>query len=132
MAPLIAVLDDDPAFLNLMNILLGQEGYRTVTSREERDALAMIRRERPDLLIMDLRMLSPRTGWLLLDELRRHPDTAALPVIVCSGDGDALRENAGVLRERRCVALAKPFDLEDLLEKVRSSIGTAGSADESP
>ncbi|HEY8490805.1 MAG TPA: response regulator [Dehalococcoidia bacterium] len=128
MAPLIAVLDDDPAFLNLMNVLLTQEGYQTLAWRENQDALTLIRRERPDLLIMDLRLVEPESGWVLLEKLRRDPETLELPVIVCSGDADALRRNAGVLQALRCAVLEKPFDLDDLLETVRRVTAEPGGA----
>lgn len=123
--PLIAVLDDDPAFLNMMQLLLTQEGYRTIPWREGQSAVEMIRRERPDVVIVDLHMARSETGWGIIDELRRHPETTDLPVIVCSGDSLALREKAAFLRQSRCVALEKPFDLDDLLDKVRAS--AAGS-----
>jgi CheY-like chemotaxis protein len=119
----IAVLDDDLAFLNLMKVLLTQEGYQTIPWQERRGAVDMIRRERPDLLIMDLRIVSADAGWDLLDELRRYPDTERLPVIVCSGDTVALRRNAATLKEKGCETVEKPFEVEDLLAKVRRCAG---------
>lgn len=121
--PLIAVVDDDTAFLRMMNVLLLQEGYQTLLWLHGTGAYEMIRREQPDLVILDLRMDNPQAGWQTLERLRQDPRTAAIPVIVCSADTAFLRDQRERLRGHRCQPLEKPFDLEDLLATVQALIG---------
>ncbi|HET9014336.1 MAG TPA: response regulator [Thermomicrobiaceae bacterium] len=122
---LIAVVNDDSDFLEMMSTLLIDEGYRTVTAYSSKDAHDVIRRERPDLVILDIRMEQPASGWNLLDLVRLDPATTDLPVLVCSADALFLRAKADLLRAQRCEALEKPFDLDVLLERVRGMLAAA-------
>ena len=122
---LIAVINDDTAFLRLMDRLLRQEGYRTIAWFEGDSAYEMVHREQPDLVILDLRLDNPETGWMVAELLRLDPTTTHIPIIVCSADAVFLREKEQILREKGCDILEKPFDLQDLLEKVMTAIGPA-------
>jgi CheY-like chemotaxis protein len=81
--PLIAVIDDDP-FLDLMAEALAGEGYRAVVGRVEGEAMALVRANHPDLVIIDVVMSRPGSGMRLLRALRDEPGYAHLPAIVCS------------------------------------------------
>ena len=124
MAGLIAIINDDTAFLQLMSSLLSEEGYETLVWRESENAHEVIVREQPALVILDIRLEHPEAGWQLLDLIRLDPKTAAVPVIVCSADSIFLREKAELLRQKRCEVLEKPFDLDDLLDKVQTMLGS--------
>jgi CheY-like chemotaxis protein len=123
--PLIAVVNDDTLFLELMHDLLTQEGYRTAIWKEGDTAYEMIKEHKPLLVILDIRMERPDTGWMVLELMRLDPTTAGIPVIVCSADTQRIREKEAYLREKGCDALEKPFLLEDLLAKVQAFIGPA-------
>lgn len=122
---LIAVVNDDTLFLELMHDLLTEEGYQTKIWKEGDKAYEMIREHRPALVILDIRMERPDTGWMVLELLRLDPATADIPVIVCSADTQRIREKEAYLREKGCDVLEKPFLLADLLEKVHARIGPA-------
>jgi DNA-binding response OmpR family regulator len=123
--PLIAVVDDDAAFVDLMREVLTDEGYRVVVSTAEEDAAAMVARARPALAILDLRMTEASSGFTILRTLRDDPSTAALPVLICSADVIFLRDHADELRTLGCQTLPKPFDLDTLLRTVRAMLGNA-------
>ncbi len=123
---LVAVVNDDTLFLELMHDLLTQEGYRAVIWKEGDKAYNMIKEHRPVLVILDIRMEHPDTGWMVLELMRLDPETAHIPVIICSADTSRIREKEAYLREKGCAVLEKPFLLEDLLEKVQAFIGPAG------
>jgi CheY-like chemotaxis protein len=122
--PLIAIVDDDMPFLELMDDLLRDAGFRTIGCATTSDALATVARARPDLVILDLWMETRDAGWQLLDRLRRDPGTAAVPVLICSADHEGLSEHAERLSADGYTALAKPFDLEDLLAAVSTLLAT--------
>jgi CheY-like chemotaxis protein len=123
--PLIAVVNDDTLFLELMHDLLTQEGYRAAIWKEGDTAFEMIKEHEPQLVILDIRMEHPDTGWMILELIRLNPATARIPVIICSADTQRIREKETYLREKWCDVLEKPFILEDLLRKVRTFIGPA-------
>ncbi len=123
--PLIAVVNDDTTFLQLMHDLLIDEGYEVFIEKEHGNAPAAIRKHRPDLIILDIRMDHPESGMQILEVIRLDPTTVNLPVIVCSADHRFLRDKEALLREKHCDILEKPFDLNDLLKKVHAVIGPA-------
>jgi CheY-like chemotaxis protein len=112
----IAVIDDDSVFLELMQDLLGAgEGYEVVTSSQWIDSFGFVKALRPDLVILDLMMGRDQTGWAVLDLLREDTDTRDIPVIICSAAAPALDRHADRLAQGPVAALAKPFDVEQLL-----------------
>lgn len=107
----IVVINDNAVFLDFMQELLCQEGYETITWRDADTAHAMVAREMPDLVILEL--------------LRLDPKTTEIPVIICSADLAFLRQQVDHLRTLRCDVQEKPFRLDDLLGKVTAFIGPA-------
>ena len=122
--PLIAVVNDDAAFLELMHELLTDESYTTVLLHEGSSAYDMIRKQHPDLVILDLRLEHPEAGWKTLQLLRLDPETTDIPVILCSADMRALREREDWLKERDIKVLEKPFNLDDMLKMVKDVTGS--------
>lgn len=121
--PRITVINDDTAFLQLMYELLTEEGYETSIYRETTAIHATLRQELPDLVIIDIRMEQPSTGWQVLELLRLDPVTSNIPVIVCSADVNDLRAKEPLLKRAGYASLEKPFDLDDLSTLVRDKIG---------
>jgi len=111
----IAVIDDDGAIRDLLAEVLAGEGYEPLLFADSEAALPALGGHPPDALIMDLQLPPPLDGWTLLARLRADPALRALPVLVCTGDERAVREQAAVLERPGCAVLAKPFDLDDLL-----------------
>ncbi len=129
-ASLIAVINDDTVFLKLMQDLLSDEGYQVVVRIGGTSAYALIKQEMPDLVILDIRVEHPEPGWLTLDLIRFDPATTRIPVLVCSADSRQLREKAARLKDMRCEAIEKPFDLDDLLFRVRGILNRSQQPDD--
>ncbi len=118
MAGTVAVFDDDTAILDTMRDMLTDAGYRVVAEATTDDALAIVLRERPAVVILDFWMAGRAAGLAALRLIREHPATATTPVLICSADRAALHEYADDWRALGCETLAKPFDLDDLLDRV--------------
>lgn len=116
--PLIAVVNDDRNFLDLMEQLFEEEGYRVTLVHDAGDAYSTIKRHQPELVILDIRLGNPDAGWKVLEVLRLDPATTNIPIIVCSADLHALRTCEERLRQMRCECLPKPFDLDELTSLV--------------
>jgi CheY-like chemotaxis protein len=93
--PLIAVVNNDLPFLDLMKELLTEEGYRVILHHEGDTAYALIRKEQPDLVILDIRLEYPEAGWTVLDLIQLDPETTHIPVILCSADPTPPGEGGG-------------------------------------
>ncbi len=117
-AALIAIIEDDDAVLGMITECLECDGYHTLPHRRGAGAYELVARERPDAIVLDIRLEHPRAGMAVLQRLRRDPATAAIPVLVCTADAPFVREYARTLAQRRCAVVAKPFDIADLLDAV--------------
>jgi CheY-like chemotaxis protein len=124
--PVIAVVNDDTQFLRLMEMVLFNAGYDTLIFFEGTTAFDDIRSHLPDLVVLDIRMESPESGWLILDLMRLDETTANIPVVVCSADHDQLLSKEEYLATKRASVLLKPFDIDDLVSKVREYVDPAG------
>jgi CheY-like chemotaxis protein len=115
----VAVIDDDTDFLQLMHDLLEEEeGLDVLIHREWDKAYEFVKAERPDLVILDIRLGGEELGWAILNLLTLDPITRPIPVIVCSAAIQSLHEQQPWLDKFGICALPKPFDLEMLLEMV--------------
>jgi CheY-like chemotaxis protein len=114
----IVVVNDSPELLELMKELLEDEGYRTIVCADATQAYRLVKDTRPNLLILDARM-SDLPRWYVLDAVKLDPETASIPVLICSAAVREIQEAEGRLRAHGCEVLLKPFDLSELLEKVQ-------------
>jgi CheY-like chemotaxis protein len=124
----IAVVDDDPVFLELMRDLLGVgEGHDVLTSGDWIGSVEFIKSVRPDLVILDLMMGREQAGWAVIEILRADALMRSVPIILCSAALPALDSHAGRMREVGAVELiSKPFDVDDLLDAIERLQGTMG------
>ena len=130
--PRITVINDNPEFLELMNALLEKNaGYDVTTIDGDliRD-IEPIRGSRPDLLVIDLRLRRDGlAGWDILLAIRHDAELAQLPIILCTGDLEGLKEHAEAITQDPMVAtLQKPFHVEELEDLVRRFVGEAATA----
>jgi DNA-binding response OmpR family regulator len=119
----IAVINDDTTFLQLMHDLLEEEeGYTVTICKEADNAYRFVKENRPDLVILDIRVGHEESGWLILNLLTLDPATRPIPVIICSAAIYSLQEHEGLLQKYDCDVLPKPFDLNTLLDKVKAAL----------
>ncbi len=114
----IALVDDDPHTVTLLDELFSEEGYRTLAISAGADAYTTIAREVPDLVVLDLWLEQQDTGWTIYDRLRADDATARIPIIVCSADVGTLRQRAAEIVARGDATIEKPFDIASLLALV--------------
>jgi CheY-like chemotaxis protein len=110
----VLVVDDDPFIRTLLVAWLQEAGYSVVTAEDGQQALEQIRRERPDVLLLDL-MMPKLDGYSVARVIRYHEDTRHLPIIVLSADVRAPQKLNGI---RVDGFLSKPFDLDEVLDRV--------------
>ncbi len=99
------------------------EGYKATLWDRRENAYYTIKRERPDLIIIDIRLQNREDGWKILEQVRLDPMTTEIPAIVCSADTQFLRWKRRQLQELDCAVLEKPFRLAGLLRAVRTMLG---------
>jgi putative two-component system response regulator len=124
----IFIVDDDAAIRTLLRKLLSPGGYRVEEFELAEPALARIRDEPPDLVLLDLQ-LPDLSGHEVLEAIRLDPTTRLLPVVMLTGQGsreDKIRATGEGVSD----FLTKPFSAEELLPRVRSLVMMKHFADE--
>lgn len=116
MAPIL-VVDDDDAIRNLVALVLEDEGYEVLTAANGEQALRLIERDTPSLVLLDLNM-PVMNGWELHARLRQA--APEIPVIFMTAGQDASRE---AHQHAAAGHLSKPFDLDDLLRVAATYVG---------
>lgn len=117
----ILIVDDEPNIVRFVQINLERQGYDVITATDGWECLEKVRSEKPDLLLLDIKMPIV-DGIGVLKELRETPDTANLPVIIMSKE-DEDRDTLASDDDRVERYLPKPFDLKELLAMVKTILG---------
>lgn len=111
----ILIVDDDFEIIESVRYALEGAGYEVVIARDGNQGLALAERENPDLMILDM-MMPKRSGFLVLEKLRRLRDEP-LPVIMITGnEGSRHKAYAELLGVNDYIR--KPFAMDRLLAAV--------------
>jgi len=118
----ILLVDDDPDLLKLISLRLTSAGYRVRTAESGETALAAIAVQRPRAVVTDLRMPGI-DGLQLFDAIhRQHP---AMPVLILTAHG-TIPDAVAATQRGVFGFLTKPFDSQELLQKVAAALKAAG------
>jgi DNA-binding response OmpR family regulator len=126
----ILVVDDEPKLVGVVRDYLERDGYRVVAAADGKEALERFRRERPDLVVLDL-MLPEMDGLEVCRRIRRESD---VPIVMLTARAEEVDELLG-LELGADDYVTKPFSPRTLLARIRtvlrrSRVGTG--ADEAP
>ena len=113
----ILVVDDEPAWLKSMAHELRKEGYQVKEAKSVSEALMLLAKFRPDLIVSDL-MMPELNGFDLLDKIKQLPKISSTPVVFFSAIDDFhARKVARDLGAAACIL--KPYDKDDLVGALR-------------
>ena len=120
----LVVADDDPDILRLLERRLSRRGYEVVVAADGTAALEAVRRTDPDAVVLD-RLMPAMSGEEVCAALKSDERTAAIPVVLLSAQASEreIVEGFGVGADEY---LTKPFDLDELDERLRRLVGAAG------
>lgn len=112
----ILVVDDSPTQRHYLVDLLTRRGYVVTTAENGTEALLKIRADRPALVVMDV-VMPGANGFQVTRALVRDPQTASIPVILCTSKS-ADTDRIWGMRQGARGYLVKPVDAEELLAKI--------------
>ncbi len=116
----ILIVDDSPTALMWQQILLRLEGYDILTAMDGVEGVRVARRERPDLIVLDVSM-PKMDGFEACRALRAAPETMATPILIATTHGGVDNVLAGY--EAGCNAfLTKPLERSEYLMTIRSHV----------
>ena len=116
----VLVIEDEPNIIEAINFILSRDGWSVDTHSNGHDAVDVVLAKAPNLVILDV-MLPGRSGYDILKDLRAHPLTAQLPVLMLTARGQNKdRDMAQRLGASRF--MTKPFSNAEVLEALRSLV----------
>jgi CheY-like chemotaxis protein len=116
---LVVVIEDDRNLRETIGFILKEERIRTMPAADGMSGLAMIRRHRPKVVLLDM-YLPHMSGFELLDDLRNDPILEHIFVIAVTGMAED-SEELGAMRGKADVIMSKPLDEDRLLKLIRNA-----------
>ena len=122
----VLVVDDDEALRSVYSRVLTKEGYAVQMAASAEDALAYVKQERPDAILLDLRMpLINGVGFLY--RLRQDPANQNIAVALITGETTLDESTIGDLRSLSAQVWHKPLSLDDIRRVTRALLNPGGS-----
>jgi len=117
----IMIVDDEPLNMDVLRVHLEMEGYRHfVTLSDSTVAIDAIKKEQPDILLLDL-VMPEVSGFDILTAIRKIPETKQIPVVVLTSSSDA-QTKLQALQLGATDFLAKPVDASELALRLRNTL----------
>ncbi len=126
----IMVVDDDQIILKTLSIALISSGYQVFTAADGPEAITVVTREKPDLILLDL-LFPPdaanvggalQDGFFIIEWLRRMGEARDIPIIIISGDKSA-KNKKNALATGAVGFFTKPIDRIALVAAIRAILG---------
>src|SRR5882757_3610074 len=115
----ILVVDDAPEIVAMLTTRLGHRGYKVSTASDGHRALELARREKPDIVLLDV-MMPGKSGWEVARALKQDPVTQDIKIVMVTAIGEQVNEITSPLYGADAY-IDKPFEFEKL-ERVISSL----------
>lgn len=112
----ILVTEDDPDAREVLSVILAAEGLAVITAEDGQQALRLIERTPPDLIITDIQMPN-LDGIELIKRLRAHPQLHRVPIVVLSAVSGGIADDA--IKAGANQTTPKPMQLDALLGLIR-------------
>jgi two-component system, LuxR family, sensor kinase FixL len=113
---MVMVVDDDPNALDIVRTFLESRGYTVATAKDGKEALALLERTRPALVLLDV-MMPGMDGWEVARIIKNHPAFGSTRVVMLTARSDFADKHEG-LRAGADDYIVKPIQLRELGERV--------------
>ena len=120
----ILVADDEPNIVISLEYLMKREGYTVLVARDGQEALDMIARDRPDLVLLDV-MMPKKSGFEVCQAVRASEELQATKILMLTAKGDPMDRIVG-LELGADDYLPKPFEPRELLARIRAVLRRHG------
>jgi len=116
----ILVVDDNPFITDVFETMLTRGGYKSVTANSGKECLEILKKQTPDLILLDI-MMEPMDGWETLEKIKENPKTKNIPVLMLTAKQLTPPEAAeyGILIEDYVL---KPITTSELYSAIENAL----------
>ena len=124
----LAYIEDEAEMIDLVRMILGRRGYTVLGATGGREGLELVRKEHPDLVLLDL-MMPDMDGWDVYHQIRSEELTRDIPVIVVTAKAQNIDRILGLRIAKVEDYISKPFSPQELLERVEQVLARASKTE---
>jgi two-component system, OmpR family, response regulator VicR len=114
----ILYIEDEMEMLELTRIVLEREGYQMLAAVGGAQGIELVKREKPDLVLLDL-MMPDVDGWEVYRQMKADKEVADIPVIIITARSQSIDKVLGLKVAKVADYITKPFGPNDLINSVK-------------
>lgn len=118
----VVVVEDDEHISKVYEIKLAKEGIDVILARDGEEAVAKIISERPDLVLLDL-MIPKKDGFGVLEDIKKIPEVANIPVIVLSNLGQQSDQDHALALGAADYLVKVDYSIQEVIDRVKGYLG---------
>lgn len=118
----VLIVDDEPNIAISVDFLMRREGFEVLVAHDGEEGLALIRSDRPDLVVLDI-MMPKLDGFEVCKAVRADPTLAGMRIVMLTAKGRAAEIEKG-LSLGADAYIPKPFSTRELVAKVKELLGS--------
>ena len=118
----LVYVEDEQEMIDLVRLILTRRGYEVIGANGGREGLDTIRRENPDLVLLDL-MMPDMDGWDVYQQIKADENTRDIPVIVVTAKAQSIDKVLGLHIAKVNDYISKPFSPQELIDSVEKVLG---------
>lgn len=118
----VVCIEDEPEMIDLVRLILGRKGFNVIGANGGIEGLEVVRREQPDLVLLDL-MMPDMDGWEVYQQMKADTVLRDIPVVVVTAKAQSIDKVLGLHIAKVDDYITKPFGPQELLESVEKIIG---------
>jgi DNA-binding response OmpR family regulator len=119
---MILCIEDEAEMIDLIRLILTRRGFDVRGANGGKEGLEIIRRDHPDLILLDL-MMPDMDGWEVYQQMKADESTKDIPVIVVTAKAQSIDKVLGLHIAKVDDYIAKPFSPQELMESVDNVLG---------
>ncbi len=118
----LVCIEDEPEMIDLVRLILGRKGFEVIGANGGVEGLETVRREKPDLVLLDL-MMPDMDGWEVYQQIKADEELRNIPVVVVTAKAQSIDKVLGLHIAKVDDYITKPFGPQELLESVEKILG---------
>lgn len=122
----LVYIEDEPEMIDLVQLILSRRGFEVYGAHGGCEGLDLVRRELPDLVLLDL-MMPDMDGWDVYQQMKSEDHTREIPVIVVTAKAQSIDKVLGLHIAKVDDYIAKPFSPQELLDSVEKVLAKRGA-----